>query len=100
CRSTSGKLSIESELGIGTKVMATLGLTHIDRQPLGDIAGVVVILIIANPQLRFIYSHSKDDNLFSLDTNEVKEILDGVPIETPEVGKMIKEMISSNLEEL
>lgn len=100
CRSTGGKLSIESELGKGTKVMGTLGLTHIDRQPLGDIAGVVVILVIANPQLRFIYSHSKNGNQYSLDTDEVKEILEGMPIDTPGVGKMLKEMICSNLEEL
>ncbi|MDD2279248.1 MAG: ATP-binding protein [Bacteroidales bacterium] len=100
CKNTGGKLHIESELGKGTKVIATLGLNHIDRQPLGDITGVVVMLIAANPNIRFVYTHIKNKNEFVLDTNEVNEILEGIPINTPEVGKMLKEMISSNLEEL
>ncbi len=100
CKSTGGELTIESEPGKGTRVMATLGLSHIDRQPLGDIAGVVVMLIAANPTLRFIYSHTKDENSFTLDTDEVKEVLEGVPIETPEVGRMLREMVNSNLDEL
>lgn len=100
CKSTEGELTIESEPGKGTRVMAALGLSHIDRQPLGDIAGVVVMLIAANPTLRFIYSHTKDENNFTLDTDEVKEVLEGVPIETPEVGRMLREMVNSNLDEL
>ncbi|MDD2277940.1 MAG: ATP-binding protein [Bacteroidales bacterium] len=100
CKSTGGKLSIDSELGKGTEVLATLGLTHIDRQPLGDMAGVIVMLITANPLIRFIYTHTKNGNEYKLDTLEVNEVLDGMPINTPQVGKMLKEMISSNLEEL
>lgn len=100
CISTGGKLTIDSELGKGTVVQSVLGLTHIDRQPLGDMAGVVVMLISANPSIRFIYSHTKNNNNFTLDTDEVKEVLEGVPIETPEVGRMLKEMINSNLDEL
>ena len=100
CKSTGGRLTIESELGKGTKVMATLGLNHIDRQPLGDIAGVLVLLITANPLIRFIYSHKKNGNVYEIDTLEVNEILDGIPINSPQVGKMLKEMINSNLDEL
>lgn len=100
CRSTGGELTIDSDPGKGTEVKSVLGLTHIDRQPLGDMAGVVVMLISANPSIRFIYSHTKDNNNFTLDTDEVKEVLDGVPIETPEVGRMLREMINSNLDEL
>lgn len=100
CKITGGRLTIESELGKGTKVMATLGLNHIDRQPLGDIAGVLVLLITANPLIRFIYSHKKNGNVYEIDTLEVNEILDGIPINSPQVGKMLKEMINSNLDEL
>lgn len=100
CISTGGKLTIESELGKGTQVEATLGLNHIDRQPLGDIAGVVVMLITSNPLIRFVYNHTKNGNEYQLDTLEVNEVLDGMPINSPQVARMLKEMITSNLEEL
>lgn len=100
CRLAGGELQIESQEGKGTKVKATLGLSHIDRQPLGDITGVIVMLITANPGIRIIYSHTKNGNAFTLDTKEVNDVLDGVPISAPEVGKMLREMISLNLDEL
>ncbi|HPF94596.1 MAG TPA: ATP-binding protein, partial [Tenuifilaceae bacterium] len=81
-------------------VKAVLGLSHIDRQPLGDIVGVIVMLISANPNIKFEYTHVKNGNQFSLNTDEVNEALEGIPINTPEVGKMLKEMISLNLDEL
>lgn len=100
CRSTDGALQIDSTPGQGTNVVASLGLGHIDRQPLGDIAGVVVMLISANPTIRFVYTHIINGNAFSLDTNEVKEVLDGIPLNSPKVARMLKEMISLNLDEL
>jgi anti-sigma regulatory factor (Ser/Thr protein kinase) len=100
CKTTGGNLSIQSAEGKGTSVLARLGLNHFDRQPIGDIAGVIVILISSNPNIRFIYKHIKDGNEFVLDSQEVKEVLEGVPISSPKVGKMLKEMISLNLDEL
>lgn len=100
CRAAGGTFKIESEKGRGTSIIATLGLNHIDRQPLGDIAGVIVMLISSNPNIRFIYTHKKNRNEFKLDTNEVNEALDGVPVNTPEVGRMLREMICLNLDEL
>lgn len=100
CRMAGGDLQIESQEGKGTNVKATLGLSHIDRQPLGDITGVIVMLITANPGIRIVYSHTKNGNAFTLDTKEVNDVLDGVPINAPEVGRMLREMISLNLDEL
>ena len=44
---------LQSEIGKGTEVKATFSCNHIDRQPLGDIAGVIVMLIAANARYRF-----------------------------------------------
>jgi K+-sensing histidine kinase KdpD len=46
-----GDLSILSGEGRGTTVNVTFALGHVDRQPLGDIAGVMTILMSANPEL-------------------------------------------------
>ena len=100
CEISGGELQIHSEVGKGTTLTATLGLNHIDRQPLGDIAGVVTLLVTANPTIDFTYTHRRGDSNFLFCTKEVKEVLEGVPLNTPEVGKMLREMITSNLEEL
>lgn len=100
CKSTGGKMNIQSAKGQGTSVKATLGLNHIDRQPIGDIAGVILLLITANPGIQFIYWHIRNGNTFRLDTDELYEALEGVRIEAPEVRKMVKEMICLNLDEL
>lgn len=100
CELTGGSLSIASEVGKGTRLQALLKFSHIDRQPLGDMAGVMMLLINANPQIDFVYSHSLNGNEYVFDTREVKEALDGIAINEPEVYRMLKEMISLNLDEI
>lgn len=100
CKIAGGTLVVESQLGNGTQVFANFILNHIDRQPIGDMAGVVVLLVTANPNIDFYYTHSKDGNVYKFDTKEVKETLDGIPLNTPEVRKILHEIILSNLEEL
>jgi hypothetical protein len=100
CQLTGGCLRIESEFGKGTTVSAFLGLNHIDRQPMGDIAGVVVLMVSANPLIDFTYSHTINGNTYVFDTKEVKEVLEDIPLNTPQVIKMLREMIRLNLDEL
>jgi hypothetical protein len=100
CQMAGGKLKVDSEKGKGTKVTAILGLNHFDRQPMGDIAGVVVLLVSANPLIDFVYSHTINGNTYLFDTIEVKEVLEDLPINSLQVIKMLREMISVNLDEL
>ncbi|HNS30686.1 MAG TPA: ATP-binding protein [Tenuifilaceae bacterium] len=100
CLAANGMLTIESVENEGTKVLATIQLSHIDRQPLGDITGVIVLLFSANPNIDFVYSHVRNQNSYIFDTREVKELLEGIPLNTPEVIKSIREMIALNLDEL
>jgi len=97
---TDGSFRIDSAKGRGTKVEACFGHKHIDRPALGDIVGVVLMLITGNPQVDFVYAHEKDGESFVLDTREVKEALEGMALNTPEVRPMLKELITENLKEL
>ncbi len=90
-----GSLSIESEVGVGTTVTASFRLDHIDRMPLGDIAGTMETLIQLNPTIDFLYRHTVDDASFQLDTRELREVLGDVPLSEPD----ILAWISGNLEE-
>ncbi|MDR1951382.1 MAG: ATP-binding protein [Bacteroidales bacterium] len=96
----NGNLEITSELGVGTKVIAVFEFDHIDRVPIGDIAGVVVMLASMNPNLEFIYKHITPRGEYSFDTTEVKEILDDLSIQEPGIQKYLKELIEENLKEI
>jgi Signal transduction histidine kinase len=95
---TGGSMSIQSKEGVGTTVTAVFGLTHLDTPPMGDLAGTIVLTISAYPDIRFIFHYKRDDEVdYVLDTNEVYEILDGVPINDPDVIASLKEMVEENI---
>lgn len=94
--STGGSFSIESEKGRGTVVTANFVLSHIDRMPLGDMNFTVHSLITLNCDIDFLYRYSVDGRGFALDTREFREILGGVPFNTPEVSEYIKEYLAEN----
>jgi len=97
---TGGNLTITSELTKGTTVTATFIHNHLDRPSLGDIVGVMGILIMANPTIDFIYTHSLNNEIAEFDTRPVKEELDEIPIHLPEVIRSLKEMMRNNLKEI
>ncbi len=97
---TGGSLAIESAVGKGTKVTATFGHAHIDRPSLGDTANAVVLLVSANPQIDFVYTHTHNGNTYTFDTREVKEVLDGLPLNDVQVVRMLTEMIRENLKDI
>ncbi len=99
---TNGSLNIISKEGEGTIVTAVFGLTHIDRPPMGDLAGTMVLTVAAHPEIHFVFhfvrSNSKRDVNYILDTTELYEALDGVSLQEPEVMNYIKEMIEENIQ--
>jgi hypothetical protein len=94
-RESNGDISVKSKKGEGTSIKASFQYDHIDRKPLGDIGQTMIILIMSNPDIDFLFEHKKNDNLYTLDTAEIKNELDGVPINTPEVIRIIKDDISA-----
>ena len=97
---TGGHLNLWSAPGKGTTIEAVFVHDNIDRPVLGDIAGVMGLLIGGNPEIRFRYSHQKDGKSYVADTREIIEALDGMPVNDPEILKFIKEMIRENLAEI
>jgi hypothetical protein len=97
---TGGNLHIESHEGAGTTLTATFTRNHLDRQPLGDITRTVSGLIRTNPKTRIIYSHEIDKKKFLLDTQEINNELEGLPINSNDVINFIEEFIRDNLKEI
>lgn len=97
---TGGKLILTSKIGAGTKVEVIFGLRHIDRQPLGNIAGTLMALIAGGSGVDILYRHERDGNEYLLDTKELKKELDGVPIDNVEVLNFIKDNVNEGLREI
>ncbi|MDD2955736.1 MAG: ATP-binding protein [Oscillospiraceae bacterium] len=97
---TGGSFSIRSRVGEGTVVRAVFGLSHIDRMPLGDMADTMCCLIGCNPDLDFVYRHRVDNESFEADSRQFREILEDVPLNTPQVIQFIREYIGERLENI
>ena len=97
--STGGHFHIESEPGKGTTVTAVFGLSHIDRMPLGDMNATIHNLIVYHPDTDFLYTYTYNDASFTLDTREMREILGGIPFNTPEISDYILEYLKENQRE-
>jgi hypothetical protein len=96
----NGTFHVESVPGMGTKVIASMPLRHIDRQPLGDMPGVMTQLASSFPLIDFIYIHTTDYGTYTFDTRDVKNTLEGLPIHDVRVINFIRDMIGENLKEI
>jgi hypothetical protein len=99
-RMSGGKLDLRSRPNKGTKVTATFQLNHIDRQPMGNIVATLISLIAGNLGIDFIYNHRHNDRRFCLDTREIRNTIENVPINHPEIIKYIRDVIKEGLREI
>lgn len=97
---SGGRFEISSEVGVGTEVTAYFKTDSVDFVPLGDIASTIEMLVTQNTKIDFVCREKKDDREFIFDTKEIKEILGGVPLDTPEVRLWIREYLKENTDNL
>ena len=97
---TGGKLEIDSEVGVGTKVKAYFKTDHLDFTPVGDMTSTMMSLITMNLHIDFLYRRSLDGREFTLDTRQLKEILGDVPLNEPSIANWIKDYINQNTKQL
>ena len=97
---TGGSFDIQSELGRGTKTTATYVKSHVDMTPLGDINSTISILIRCNPDIDFVFIRSTDSGSFTLDTRELREVLEGVPLDTPDVVEWIEQFLEEQTQNI
>nr|WP_316626743.1 ATP-binding protein [uncultured Ruminococcus sp.] len=97
---TGGSFDITSEVGRGTQTRARYVKSHVDMTPLGDINSTVSILIRCNPEIDFVFTHSTDKGAFTLDTRELREVLEGVSLDTPDVVEWIEQFLEEHTENI
>ena len=103
---TGGHIELSSRVddGIrddhGTVITAHFFKDHIDFTPLGDVISSVCTLIQGHPNVDFLFIHTINGQEVSLDTRELRVVLDGVPLDTYEVIKWIEGYLEEQYNEL
>ena len=96
CEQTGGSLAISSTtqeadpVAHGTHVTATFDMNHIDFTPLGDVSASILTLIQGHPDTDFLFRHTMDDRVVELDTRELREVLEDVPLNSYDVMQWIE----------
>ncbi|MBQ3052852.1 MAG: sensor histidine kinase [Clostridia bacterium] len=97
---TGGSLTVESRHisdypnNHGTVVTAVFYKNHIDCTPIGDVVSSMTTLIQGHPDIDFLFLHKMENKKVLLDTRELRNALEGVPLNTYEVIKWIEEFLN------
>ena len=100
---TGGKFDIKSTEesasdNHGTEVYAFFNKDHIDFTPLGDIISTLTTLIQGHPLTDFVFTHTTDKGSVSLDTRELRGVLEDVPLDNFEVLSWIRGNLTEQYE--
>ena len=75
-------------------------MSHPDRQPLGDMEGVWLMLLSAYPAIEWVLALRTEEGEFTLSSSEIKAALEVELIRGMELTEQLKRMIRNNMEEL
>jgi anti-sigma regulatory factor (Ser/Thr protein kinase) len=92
-----GRLRIESEPGIGTKVTATFQYHHVDRKPLGSMLETMTTLLLGNSELDICYTHQKEGKSYVLKSWVIKEQFKNRSLTDPEVIQWLRKDLKEGL---
>ena len=120
-----GTLTIDSKLGSGTLIAVDIQLSHIDRMPLGDLAETYLSLLVAHPEIHWIFSYqvippdplSSEANAgafaplsapvetveatdFYLDDQIIKETLEDIPLCDPTVLAYLRGVFQDGIQSI
>ena len=91
-----GSFRISSKKGEGTSLLGEFQLSHIDRPPLGDMAGTIAAIVQSTPEMELKYELKTDEGAFTFSTEEPKEVLGDVSLSEPEVVEWIRDYVREN----
>jgi hypothetical protein len=92
-----GFLHISSTPGHGTYLEVDFQRSHIDRMPLGDVAGTFLTLLVAYPQVHWIFRYRSDHVEFVFDDEPVKRELEGVALTEPSILGFIRQLLQEGV---
>lgn len=85
-RACAGDIEVQSQPGQGTTVRAWFQHSHVDRQPLGNVAATLVTILAGQPNLALEYHHAVNGRAFDFSTDELRREAGDVPLSDPGVA--------------
>jgi anti-sigma regulatory factor (Ser/Thr protein kinase) len=96
----NGWLHVGSQVGQGTRVIATFQHSHIDRAPLGDLRGALLAFLMTDRPVDLHYAHRVNGRTFEFDTGRLRDELGGAPLTLPAVRRWLAKFIAEGEDEL
>jgi anti-sigma regulatory factor (Ser/Thr protein kinase) len=93
----NGYLRINSAPGKGTRLEVEFQRSHIDRMPLGDVAGTMLSLMVGSPQIHWVFQYNVDGKTFVFDDAPVKQELEGVSLTEPTILTFLRESLQDGV---
>jgi chemotaxis protein histidine kinase CheA len=97
---SGGSFIIQSEPERGTRVEASFGWDHPDRQPMGDLGGCWVFLASSHHEIEWELECRSGKGEFAISTSEIRKILEVDEIRGSELKDSLQRLIRNNLEEI
>ena len=94
----NGTFSIDSTVGEGTTIDATVQRDWIDTPPIGDLGEMMMYCIQADEDISYVLTYTTDTDEFVFQSDEVKAMLEGVSLQEPDILIWIKEYINDGIE--
>lgn len=95
-----GFFRIHSSPGVGTELIVQFQRSHIDRMPLGDLAGTILHLVVGNPHIHWTFIYKVNEDLYEFDDQLIKQELEGIPLSEPVILSFIRNEIATGIENL
>jgi hypothetical protein len=94
----NGYLQISSTIGRGTRVDVEFQRSHIDRMPLGDLAGTMLNLVVCHPDIHWLFHYRAGEQEFIFNDEPIKTELAGIPLTEPAVLTFIRTSLTEGVE--
>jgi hypothetical protein len=93
----NGHLSLTSAPGQGTRLEAEFQRSHIDRMPLGDLAGTILTLVVSFPEIHWLFHYRANGVAFTFDDEPIKKELGEIPLAEPDILSFIRELLEKGV---
>lgn len=96
-----GSFDIQSSLGVGTTLKVSFKLDNIDLPPFGDWINTFYLIVINDEGVDIKYRHivieNGEEKEFLFDTEEIKQVLEGMSIKEYSLMQWMKDYIRDGL---
>ncbi len=96
----NGSLEIVSAPGQGTRLTAEFQRSHIDRMPLGDVAGTVLTFLVTYLDIHWLFHYKVAGREFIFDDEPIKQELEGIPLTEPTILAFLREQLEEGIKEV